>query len=227
VLPWILHSHHLQHFLSFVLHVTVCQKKETDCKPFHAERKNKRQTSRQLHLSSPRSTTVSVCVCVCVWPHTDTFSRKRHTECKLPWHTKCWYPCRDWLGSRWSSEDPYTPGLEQVCSRLGQVWVTLFQGCYPRPISAGWDSPNIATLEGAYTRVSSFRYTIRLALDWCTCIPRSIYIYMQTNLTIEKLVILPSHVISELRLSTTQVSSLEICWFIYQLLPMVSQIRIS
>ena len=66
MLPWILHSRHLQHFLSFVLHVTVCQKKETDYKLFHTERKNKRQTSRQIHLSSPRSTTVSVCVCVCV-----------------------------------------------------------------------------------------------------------------------------------------------------------------
>jgi hypothetical protein len=29
---WILHSHHLQHFLSFVLNVAVCQKKETDYK---------------------------------------------------------------------------------------------------------------------------------------------------------------------------------------------------
>ncbi len=43
--------------------------------------------------------------------HTETCSRKRHTEGKTPRYVKFWYPCRDWLGLRWSSEDPYTPGL--------------------------------------------------------------------------------------------------------------------
>jgi hypothetical protein len=43
--------------------------------------------------------------------HTDTFCHNKHTQGKLPGHTKFWYPSRDWLGWRWSSEDPYTPGL--------------------------------------------------------------------------------------------------------------------
>ena len=41
-------------------------------------------------------------------------------------HTKFWYPSRDWLGWRCSSEDPYTPGLWQVCYSSGQARGTLW-----------------------------------------------------------------------------------------------------
>ncbi len=54
--------------------------------------------------------------CILHWTiHTETWSHKRYTEGKTPKHSKFWYPCRDWLGWRCSSEDPYTPGLWQVC----------------------------------------------------------------------------------------------------------------
>ncbi len=46
--------------------------------------------------------------------HTDTFCHNKHTQGKLPGHTKFWYPCRDWLGWTCSSEDPCTSGLWQV-----------------------------------------------------------------------------------------------------------------
>jgi hypothetical protein len=51
--------------------------------------------------------------------HTDTFCHNKHTQGKLPGHTKFWYPSGDWLGWRYSSEDPCTPGLWQVCYSSG------------------------------------------------------------------------------------------------------------
>jgi hypothetical protein len=43
-----------------------------------------------------------------------------NTQGKLWGHTKFWYPSRDWLGWRCSSEDPYTSGLWQVCYSSGR-----------------------------------------------------------------------------------------------------------
>jgi hypothetical protein len=57
--------------------------------------------------------------------HDDTFCLNKHSG-KLWGHTKFWYPSRDWLGWRCSSEDPYTPGLWQVCYSSGQARGTLW-----------------------------------------------------------------------------------------------------
>ncbi len=54
-----------------------------------------------------------------------------NTQGKLPGHTKFWYPSRDWLGWRCSSEDPYTSGLWQVCYSSGQVRGTLLHPTSP------------------------------------------------------------------------------------------------
>jgi hypothetical protein len=80
-----------------------------------------------------------------------------NTQGKLWGHTKFWYPSRDWLGWRCSSEDPYTSGLWQVCYSSGQARGTLLLPHLPYP----WE-----TLEGVL-RKRPFIINLRdLAWSW-------------------------------------------------------------
>ena len=58
------------------------------------------------------------------------------TQGKLWGHSKFWYPSRDGLGWRCSSEDPYTSGLWQVCYSSGQARGTLLLPHLPYPWEA-------------------------------------------------------------------------------------------
>ncbi len=79
--------------------------------------------------------------------HTDTFCRNKHTQGKLPGHTKFldkfWYPSRDWLGRRCSSEDPYTSGLWQVCYSSGLVRGSLLYPPSPLPLGSRGECSSI------------------------------------------------------------------------------------
>jgi hypothetical protein len=68
-----------------------------------------------------------------------------NTQGKFPGHNKFWYPSRDWLGWRWSSENPFTTGLWQVCYSSGQARGTLLYPTSPLPLGSpeGWSPKKI------------------------------------------------------------------------------------